>query len=126
MGLFVALGLAWLVPPAAWALEESQGGVTWTYSVGTDGAILTGANPANGVLAVPASLGGYSVVEIGYRAFASCDEMTELTIPVGNAAKSPVASFIFSPCRACQIATDDHLNTEALTFQANGDHGVRR
>jgi len=36
-----------------------------------------------GELTIPATLGGYPVVGIGYCAFMDCDEMTEVTIPSG-------------------------------------------
>ena len=87
IGLLAAIGLvsgAHGAAPHPRATDaETQGSVTWSFSLGENGAIVTGADPAVGALTVPSTLGGQPVAEIGYTAFASCDELTSVAIPAG-------------------------------------------
>lgn len=48
---------------------ETLGGVTWSHSTENGNATVTDANPAEGSLTLPSSLGGYPVTSIGKRAF---------------------------------------------------------
>ena len=77
-------GTAWTAD-AAPARRESvvSGGVTWSYSLIGETATVTGADPAEGVLEIPSSLDGHAVGSVGYRAFASCEELTRVVVPAG-------------------------------------------
>ena len=119
LGLMVAGGLwsasAWGVG-APKAVDTVVGGVTWSYSIGEDGIIVTGADPAKGRLAVPATFGEQAVVEIGYRAFASCEELTAVEIPVGT---TRIAERAFQYCSMLQEVSIPAgvTNIGAMAFQ---------
>ena len=44
----------------------------------------------------------------------------------GDATQRAVTSLILSPCRASQVATDNHLHAETLALQSHRHHGVGR
>ena len=96
--------------------SETQGGVTWFFSLGENGAIVTGADPAAGALTIPSTLGGQPVAEIGYTAFASCDELTSVAIPAG------VGNIGERTFQYCSLLEEVSLpagvtNIEAMAFQ---------
>lgn len=62
---------------------ETVGGVTWSYTVSDGRATVTGADPAEGALSVPSTLGGHPVAAIGEYAFESRDAITGLSVPDG-------------------------------------------
>ena len=74
----IALGLTVSVAHGATATVD---GVTWSYTVGSGKATVTGATPVEGKLAVPSSLGGYPVTGIGDEAFRGCSDLTSVVIP---------------------------------------------
>ena len=89
MGLLAAWGLAAGMPAAgqtgdatATKYIETANGVDWIYSLAKSGAILESASQAEGAVAVPAMLGGASVVAIGNEAFKSCSSMSSVRLPV--------------------------------------------
>jgi uncharacterized repeat protein (TIGR02543 family) len=87
LGLLAAAGMAAVAsaahPQPRATEEETHDGVKWSFSLGENEAIVMRADPAAGALSVPSTLGGQPVAEIGYTAFASCDELTSVTIPAG-------------------------------------------
>ena len=67
------------------ALADSQtiGGVEWSYTVDGGNATVTGANPAEGNLAIPATLGDAAVTAIGDMAFYGRAALTGVEFPAG-------------------------------------------
>ena len=54
----------------------------YTYEIVNNGAIITKANTTiSGSVTIPSTLGGYDVTEIGAGAFASCNNITSVTVP---------------------------------------------
>lgn len=83
MGLAVAAGLALVCATAAGAdYSETVGGVTWSYDLDEGCATVMGADPAEGNLKIPSSLGSCPVTSIGKWAF-GCSGLTSVTIPAG-------------------------------------------
>ena len=80
-GLAVAVGLSLGFVAAAWADSEVVGGVTWSYSLAGGNATVKGADPAEGKLYIPSSLGNCPVTSIGKNAFDDCRYLTSVTIP---------------------------------------------
>ena len=80
----------------AWAATATVGGVKWSYTVSGSSATVTGASPVKGNVAVPSSLGGYTVTSIGDRAFYECQDLTGVTIPEGV---TSMGEFVFTRCR---------------------------
>ncbi len=77
-------------------LEETVDGVVWKYTVNGNGeATVTGAEPANGDLNVPESLGGYPVREIAENAFSDNLGITSLTI---RCSEIHIGACAFSGC----------------------------
>ena len=76
----LAIAAASAAPPA---LADSQtiDGVEWSYTVDGGNATVTGANPAEGNLAIPATLGDATVTAIGDMAFCNCTSLADMTIP---------------------------------------------
>ncbi len=110
-----------LLIEAGWTPEpeesETVAGVTWTYTVSGGRATVTGADPAEGALTVPSTLGGLPVAAIGEYAFEYRDGITGIVIPdsveeIGNAA--------FSACeklaKAVIGAGVTDIGTEAFTY----------
>ena len=62
------LAAATAVPPAS-ADSQTIDGVEWSYTVDGANATVTGANPAEGNLVIPDTLGGAAVTAIGDEAF---------------------------------------------------------
>ena len=92
------LGLAAMVAgwaPQAHALTETVDGVTWTYSVLGDVAMVSRANPTKGSITIPSVLGGCPVACIRKDAFTGCTQLTSLTIP--DSVKS-IGSRAFDGC----------------------------
>ncbi len=110
--LCAAAGASAALPRAS----ETTGGVEWTFSIGDNGAIVTAASPATGALAIPSNLGGQPVVEIGYAAFASCEELTAVIIPAG--VKS-IADRAFQYCSLLERVTipESVTNIGTMAFQ---------
>ncbi len=104
---------------------ETIDGVTWTYAIVGGKGTLTGASPAVGELAIPATLGGApvsiiagsvfsgataltavaipdSVVSIGEEAFDGCTALAEVTIP---AAVTDLGAGAFRGCTQLTSAT---------------------
>ena len=77
-----SIAIALLVAPG-WADTQEVGGVTWGYVLQDGYATLTNATSETETLTlvIPASLGGCPVTSIGYRAFAGCYYLTNVTIP---------------------------------------------
>jgi hypothetical protein len=77
------------------AATETVDGVTWSYTVAEGKAEVTGANPAEGDLAIPSSLGAHPVTSIAYHAFDGCGGLASMAIPdsVVN-----IGSFAFDGC----------------------------
>ena len=79
------------------ALADSQtiGGVEWSYTVDGGNATVTGANPAEGNLAIPDSLGGATVTAIAKEAFSGCSGLTGVELPAGL---KDIGEFAFNGC----------------------------
>ena len=67
---------------------ETVDGYMWTYEITNGTAAICGTFRAPGVapapigaVTIPATLGGKTVTEIGYKAFEGCSGMTSVTIP---------------------------------------------
>jgi hypothetical protein len=71
---------SWGPPPED---TETVDGMTWSYTVSGGRATVTGANPAEGALSVPSTLGGYPVTAIEEYAFEDRNGITGLLIPDG-------------------------------------------
>ena len=63
-----------------WVTQEGKT-VTWTYTVSGGQATVTGCSQENGVLAIPATLGGCPVTSIGNDAFSYRSGLTGVSIP---------------------------------------------
>ena len=85
---YFALGLTTM----SLAATATVDGITWTYQVKNNQAVLTTNTenssqtpviPTNtvGAITVPSTLGGYTVVTIGATAFIGCSGLTSVTIP---------------------------------------------
>ena len=115
----VAGGAVWTTlqdPP--WD-EEEEGEVTWQYSMANGEATITGAEPADGNLAIPAMLDGCPVTGIGNSAFDSCEGLTGVTIPAS------VKRIGESAFRGCSALTSVELpeglkRIESLAFYGTG------
>ena len=83
MGLSVAAGLVLGCAMLAKAETITVGGVTWSYSLVGDAAMVMGAEPAEGKLSIPATLETHPVGSVGYRSFGGCEELTAVVIPTG-------------------------------------------
>ncbi len=83
MGLWAVLSMvAGFSVPVALGATETVDGVTWRYTVFNGGAEVREANPANGHLSIPDTLGGYPVTTIWADAFSiSPANPTSVTIP---------------------------------------------
>lgn len=86
---------------SAFADTQTVNGVTWTYTVTTNGEAIIERGGEQwqravepepvGALVIPSELGGCPVTGIGYCAFVGCGRMTSVTIPssvrtIGNSA----------------------------------------
>ncbi|MBR6022468.1 MAG: leucine-rich repeat domain-containing protein, partial [Kiritimatiellae bacterium] len=60
-------------------------GVEWSYTVDGGNATVTGANPAEGNLVIPATLGDATVTAIAKEAFSGCSGLTGVELPAGLA-----------------------------------------
>ena len=102
-------------------LEESQGVflqllvVLLVHKTGTDNLL------AGDILIV-------SLVGLGGGSKNGCREFLVFHHSLGqwNAAQGAGTGFVFAPSAACQIATDNHFDTEPLAFEAHGHHRVGR
>ena len=56
-------------------------GYTWSYAISGGAATITGVSPAQGDIAIPSTLGGKPVTNIGSSAFFDCSGLTSVTIP---------------------------------------------
>ena len=67
-----------------------------------------------------------SFVGLGGGGDDGCGELLILDHAFGqlDAAEGACASLIFAPGAASEVAAHNHLDTEAFTFEAHGDHGV--
>ena len=82
-----------------WA-SETVDGTAWSYRSDLGGgtsATVTGADPAEGDVAVPETLGGLPVAGIGDGAFAGAADLTSITIPDGVA---DIGEEAFAGCTA--------------------------
>ncbi|MBR6021488.1 MAG: leucine-rich repeat protein [Kiritimatiellae bacterium] len=78
------LAAATVAPPAS-ADSQTIDGVEWSYTVDGANATVTGANPAEGNLVIPDTLGGATVTAIGDEAFQDCSGLTGVDIPASMA-----------------------------------------
>ena len=94
--LAAALAIA-AASAATHALADSQtiGGVEWSYTVDGANATVTGANPAEGNLVIPDSLGGATVTALGDEAFENCSGLTGVELPAGL---KDIGEFAFNGC----------------------------
>lgn len=67
--------------PSDGALTETVGDVTYTYTSDGTSAVITGAEGETAQLAVPETLGGVTVTQIGERAFFGMDGIESVTLP---------------------------------------------
>ena len=74
---------AFVIAQNGLADSVSIGDYTWTYSVSSGKATITGVSPATGDISIPATIGDYSVRFIGARAFEDCSGLTSVMIPDG-------------------------------------------
>lgn len=117
----------------AFAVIEKVNGIEWTYYVKDGNAVLgdysvrtnvaakivwtnyfnTISKKTGGTVAIPNTLGGYRVVEIGNEAFSSCADLTEVVL--GNYITN-IAASAFSKCSSL---TDIKLNDGLQSIQTN-------
>ena len=78
---FITFACLFLAPFPSHAATTTVNGVVWSYKLAGTTAIVTGANPAKGNLAIPSSLDEYPVTRIADDAFQDCSDLTSITIP---------------------------------------------
>lgn len=99
--LWTAVGIAAGVPVfSAHGATAVVNGVTWSYSVENGTATVTGAEPAEGYLSIPSSLGGYPVKSIGNGAFSHCYSLDSVTIP---SSVTNIGQNAFSSCYLTKV-----------------------
>lgn len=79
--ILTILALLCLTATSAWALEETVGGYTWTYTVSDNKAAIGAVNPSTGDITIPSSLGGNPVTSISDGAFLNRSGLTSVIIP---------------------------------------------
>ena len=78
LALVVLSGCVLLLTPETKAATEGY----YTYTVSEGKATITKCDTSiSGEVTIPAVLGGYPVTTIGKTAFASCKNMTSITVP---------------------------------------------
>lgn len=97
-----ALALSAACASPAKAETETVDGVEWSYRITGGKAEVTGANPVEGDLTIPLSLGSYTVTSIANSAFYGCSGLTSVTI--ANSVTS-LGSFAFYGCRGLKHVT---------------------
>ena len=90
----LAIAAATVAPPAS-ADSQTIDGVEWSYTVDGGNATVTGANPAEGNLVIPDSLGGATVTAIAKEAFRDCSGLTGVELPAGL---KDIGEFAFNGC----------------------------
>lgn len=106
MGVLAAIAVL-LGTESSWGYATMIGDTTWYYSINTNTwkATVTGANPANGNLAIPASLGGCPVTGIGSYAFENCHQLGSVVIPDG-VTNIAFKAFAYSSLSSVNIPAD--------------------
>ena len=73
--------LSGLLVFSGFAADQVVDGITWSYSTSNGEAQVTGANPAEGEITIPAVLGNCPVTKLGYRAFYSKTKLKSVRFP---------------------------------------------
>lgn len=84
-------------------LSQGSGTGTFTYTIETNRAIVTGiATNASGAVVVPATLGGYTVTEVGRSAFMDRTNITSVTFASG-ASVTNIGPTAFQGCTSLML-----------------------
>ncbi|MGN0854582.1 MAG: leucine-rich repeat domain-containing protein [Kiritimatiellia bacterium] len=90
---------------------------TWSYSVNGTEATITGVEPAEGDLVIPAEIDGCRVTSIGEEAFYDCSGLTSVTIPDSV---TSIGDLAFSGCSGLTgVFISDLAKWCAISFSAN-------
>lgn len=90
--------LAAALPAASYAASEGD----FDYSVHSGEVTIDAYTGGGGAVTIPATLGGYPVTTIGWRAFANCTGITAVTIPEGVKA---LDGYAFYDCTGLRSVT---------------------
>ena len=101
-GTIVWMAAAVLVAGAAWADTETAGGVDWEFEIVEGGAWVTGAEPTEGTLAIPAELGECPVTGISSNAFDGCVGVTDVVVP---GTVTNIGRYAFRKCTGLKSVT---------------------
>ena len=97
--IFATIIMAMLFVVSASAATEGY----YIYKVENDGATITDVDESiSGDVAIPSTLGGYSITSIGHGAFSGCTSLTSITIPDSV---TSIGSSAFSGCTSLTSIT---------------------
>ena len=96
-------------------------GYTWSYAISGGAATITGVSPAQGDIAIPSTLGGKPVTNIGSSAFFDCSGLTSVTIP--NSVTS-IGSSAFRGCSGLTSVTIPNSVTNIGNYAFHGCSGL--
>jgi len=102
---FVTMGLDAVTLEAAEAkeaadLDFSEAGFTFTVNTNKGTASVTGYTGSGSRIAIPETLGGYPVCEIGAYAFRNNISLTAVSLPVGV---TSIGNYAFSGCTSLEL-----------------------
>ncbi|MGN0855672.1 MAG: leucine-rich repeat domain-containing protein, partial [Kiritimatiellia bacterium] len=91
----------------------------WRYTTDGTEATITGVEPAEGDLLIPAEIDGYQVTGVGECAFEDCEDLTGVTIPDGVAS---IGDYAFLGCSGLTSVTipDSVISIGDAAFSASG------
>jgi len=90
---------------------------TWSYTVSSGKATITGVSPASGGIAIPSSVNGNPVTSIGSSAFSGCSGITSVTIP------SSVTSIGWNAFSGCSGITSVTIPSSVTSIGWNAFNG---
>ncbi len=109
--LLILILVLTVAPMGAFTINVSAEEYTedyYTYTVTNGEATITDVDTSiSGDITIPSSLGGYSVINIGYSSFCNCTNLTSITIP---ASVTKIMSYAFDNCTNLVCITVDEDN----------------